>query len=110
MLGQLMAELPQDESREQATRLLQTRQNAQDELLNRIIDARKLWVNNDFAINKNNFDQLQRRAPALAILLNVREEINVRALREMALMAGKDSTAWSKLTEWVDTPWHYSAN
>ena len=110
MLGQLMAELPQDESREQATRLLQTRQNAQDELLNRIIDARKLWVNNDFAITKNKFDQLQRRAPALAILLNVREEINVRALREMALMAGKDSTAWSKLTEWVDTPWHYSAN
>ena len=110
MLGQLMAELPQDESREQATRLLQTRQNAQDELLNRIIDARKLWANNDFAINKNNFDQLQRRAPALAILLNVREEINVRALREMALMAGKDSNAWSKLTEWVDTPWHYSAN
>jgi hypothetical protein len=110
MLGQLMAELPQDESREQATRLLQTRQNAQDELLNRIIDARKLWANNDFAINKNNFDQLQRRAPALAILLNVREEINVRALREMALLAGEDSNAWSKLTEWVDTPWHYSAN
>ena len=110
MLGQLMAELPQDESREQATRLLQTRQNAQDELLNRIIDARKLWTNNDFAINKNNFDQLQRRAPALAILLNVREEINVRTLREMALLAGEDSNAWSKLTEWVDTPWHYSAN
>ena len=110
MLGQLMAELPQDESREQATQLLQTRQNAQDELLNRIIDARKLWTNNDFAINKNNFDQLQRRAPALAILLNVREEINVRTLREMALLAGEDSNAWSKLTEWVDTPWHYSAN
>ena len=110
MLGQLMAELPRDQSREQATRLLQTRQNAQDELLNRIIDARKLWTNDDFAINKNNFDQLQRRAPALAILLNVREEINVRALREMALLAGEDSTAWSKLTEWVDTPWHYSAD
>jgi hypothetical protein len=61
-------------------------------------------------MGKSNFDQLQRRAPALAILLNVREEINVRALREMALLAGENSNAWSKLTEWVDTPWHYSAN
>jgi hypothetical protein len=110
MFDQMMAELPANESREHATELLATRQSAQDELLNRIIDARKLWANDDFTISKNNFDQLQRRAPGLAILLNVREEINVRALREMALMAGEDSNAWSKLTDWVDTPWIYSAN
>ena len=106
----IMAQLPQNESRENADKLLDLRQSAQDELLNKIIDARKLWANDDFTLSKNNFDQLQRRAPALAILLDVREEINVRALRELALMAGEDSNAWSKLTEWVDTPWHYSAN
>ena len=110
MFDQIMVELPPNESREHATELLATRQSAQDELLNRIIVARKLWANDDFIISKNNFDQLQRRAPVLAILLNVRDEINVRALREMALMAGEDSNAWSKLTEWVDTPWIYSAN
>ena len=106
----IMAQLPQNESRENADKLFDLRQSAQDELLNKIIDARKLWANDDFTLSKNNFDQLQRRAPALAILLDVREEINVRALRELALMAGEDSNAWSKLTEWVDTPWHYSAN
>ena len=110
LFDQMMAELPANESREHATELLALRQSAQDELLNRIIDARKLWANDDFTISKNNFDQLQRRAPALAILLNVREEINVRALREMALMAGEDSNAWRKLTDWVETPWMYSAN
>ena len=110
MFDQMMAELPQNESRQNADKLLALRQSAQDELLNRIIDARKLWANDDFTISKNNFDQLQRRAPALAILLNVREEINVRALREMALMAGEDSSAWSKLTKWVETPWIYSEN
>lgn len=110
MLNQMLAELPQDEGRNQATTLLQMRQSAQDELLNKIIEARKLWANNDFTLSKGNFDQLQRRAPALAILLNVREEINVRTLREMALLTGENSNAWGKLTEWVETPWHYSAN
>ncbi len=110
MFDQMMGELPQNESRQNADKLLALRQSAQDELLNRIIDARKLWANDDFTISKNNFDQLQRRAPSLAILLNVREEINVRALRELALMAGEDSSAWSKLTKWVETPWIYSEN
>ncbi len=110
MFDQMMAELPQNESRQNADKLLALRQSAQDELLNRIIDARKLWANDDFTISKNNFDQLQRRAPSLAILLDVREEINVRALRELALMAGEDSSAWSKLTKWVETPWIYSEN
>ncbi len=110
MFDQMMGELRQNESRQNADKLLALRQSAQDELLNRIIDARKLWANDDFTISKNNFDQLQRRAPSLAILLDVREEINVRALREMALMAGEDSSAWSKLTKWVETPWIYSGN
>jgi len=110
MFDQMMGELKQNESRQNADKLLALRQSAQDELLKKIIDARKLWANDDFTISKNNFDQLQRRAPSLAILLNVREEINVRALRELALMAGEDSSAWSKLTEWVETPWIYSEN
>ncbi|MCE9618499.1 MAG: hypothetical protein K8R92_01150 [Planctomycetes bacterium] len=108
MLNQMVAELPQDETRDQADVLLQTRQSALDELLNQIIEARKLWANDDFTISKDNFDQLQRRAPALAILLNVREEINVRALREVALMAGTNSDAWHKLTHWVKTPLFHS--
>ena len=110
MFDQMIAELPQNESRQNADKLLALRQSAQDELLKKIIDARKLWANDDFTISKNNFDQLQRRAPSLAILLDVREEINVRALRELALMAGEDSSAWSKLTKWVETPWIYSEN
>ena len=108
LLNEFMAELPQTESREQATTLLNTRQQAQDDLLNRIIDARKLWSNDDFNMSKDNFDQLQRRAPVLALLLNMRDEINVRTLREMALLAGSDSKAWDKLTQWVETPWFYS--
>jgi hypothetical protein len=109
LFDQMLAEMPQDDRRNQAEQLAQTRQAALDELLARMIEARKLWANDNFQISKDNFAQMQRRAPALAILLTVRDEINTRALREAAMLEDPGSDAWIRLSRWVDAPWIHSS-
>jgi hypothetical protein len=81
--------------------VLEARDAALDELLPRMVEARKAWPTDPLNPGPATLATLDREAPVLGTLLRLREEIDSRALRSLASLHGDDETAWDWLATWA---------
>lgn len=89
-----------EQARLRAEKILEERQQQNDRALPAMIQARKRWVTDAMRTNRDTLSQLEREAPVLGTVLRIREEIDARALRKLAILHGDDPVAWNIVIDW----------
>ncbi len=92
---------PAGDARAAADALLEAREEAIDQALPEMIQARRAWPTDAMSLDRRTYDQLEREAPVLALTLRLRDEIDARALRSLASLHGDDPAAWQAIVDWA---------